>query len=108
VTTSGGVPRDAPTTVVRFRDVTQQPDYAVLHKYADAQKHKLPHSPDDFILSHAGQPVAICLPPVEPAWHWRCGVERVWQVPDGEVARLTGSPPPYSHVYVCEHQVEID
>lgn len=93
------------TTIVRFRDITPQSDYQELHPNRD---HALPHGREGFLREHAGQALVICLPPVEPAWHWRCGVERVWMVPDDEVTRLTGAPPPYGHVYVCEHQVEID
>lgn len=92
------------TTVVRFRDVTQQPDYEATHPRSEKQ---LPHVPHGFMRSVAGQTVSIYVKPVEPRAH-TCGVERVWMVPDAEVERLTGRPPVFGVVVVCEHQVEID
>jgi len=97
-----------PTTVVRFRDVRAQPDYAAAHPRGP-WNHRGALSRDEMQERLPGEPVAIFLTPKIPDAHWRCGIERVWQVPDEEVVRLTGvAPRPGHHVYVCEHQVEID
>jgi hypothetical protein len=94
----------SPTTVVRFRDVMKQADYRETHR---GREHALPHVSDGFLAAHAGQEVRIYIAPRIPFVHG-CGVERVWAVPADEVTRLTGAPPPYGEVVVCEHQVEID
>lgn len=54
-----------------------------------------------------GQPVTICLPPVMPDGGWNCDTERVWRIPDSEIARLTGHAPT-TPIYACEHQLDLD
>jgi hypothetical protein len=95
-------------TTVRFRDVRQQPYYDATHPESD-RMHRCSLSRAELQARLIGQPVAILLPPTVPIPSRECGVERVWQLPDEEVVRLTGTPPRDGcHVFVCEHQVEID
>jgi hypothetical protein len=108
VTTSGGVPRDAPTAVVtrvRVRDVTAQPEYRASHNLTPQFQYRAGLS----IRALAGKWIAIELPPVAPQpGRWHCGAERVWRVPAEEILRLGGTIDPRGNPTVCEHQVEID
>jgi hypothetical protein len=93
---------------VRFRDVREQPEYYAMHPETE-RLHRCAIPRTELQARLAGQPVVLLLPPTDPIPPRRCGVERVWQLPDEEVVRLTGTPPRDGlHVYVCEHQVEID
>jgi hypothetical protein len=94
VTTSGGVPRDAPTTgVTRVRVRQETPE----HHHHDT----LP------ALSQRPEWIVVALPPVRPDALTLCDTEWLWRIPDEELERLGGDSS-RGHFYVCEHQVEID
>jgi hypothetical protein len=97
VTTSGGVPQDAPTTgVTRVR---VRPEGKGHHHHATPP------------VIPAGTPrpewLLVMLPPERPNAETICDTEWLWQVPAEEVARLGGDAS-RGRAFVCCHQVEID